>query len=205
MASSDQTSLDDQVLTTLRSPTLNARPAVMTPKRISHHIGHFLICSGWGPSSQAVTAALGRLETQGLVRRGERPSTWVADRSNRRCDVVENEYGEDTRRALAHITGRTRQGSFANQLWNFSDERWAAAIAPLREEGLITWTLGTVADDPTVSGGWVLVDRVHERDSPEVEAAVRAHNHAQRVAYLSAREQKSGLVQEREEDFGLDR
>lgn len=195
MASSDQTSLDDQVLTTLRSPTLNGRPAVMTPKRISHHIGHFLIGSGWGPSSQAVVAALGRLETQGLVRRGERPSTWVADRSNRRCDVVENEYGEDTRRALAHITGRTRQGSFANQLWNWTAERWAAAITPLERDGVITRTLGTIADDPTVTGGWVLAHRERHRDSPEVEAAVPAHNAAQRGAYS----------REQDDDLGLER
>ena len=204
MASSDQTSLDDQVLITLRSPTLNGRPAVMTPKRISHHIGHFLIGSEWGPSSQAVVAALGRLETQGLVPRGARRSTWVADRSERRCELVEIGdisqgemvefgYSDDTRRALAHIEGRTTSGLFANQLYYFSDKRWEAAIEPLRRDGVIEWTHGTVADDPPVTGGWVLAERQRRRDSAEVEAAVRAHNAAQRGAYAREQEPDLGL------------
>ena len=59
-------------------------------------------------------------------------------------------------RALAHITGRTRTGRFACRLWNMSEADWQAALAELREAGhRIDWKFGTVADDPTVTGGWV--------------------------------------------------
>jgi hypothetical protein len=42
----DQTELDGHVLATLRAPTLSGVPAVMSPKRISHHIGHFITGTG---------------------------------------------------------------------------------------------------------------------------------------------------------------
>ncbi len=65
---------------------------------------------------------------------------------------------ETSRRALAHIRGRTRTGRFACRLWDVSEADWAAALAELREAGYsIQWTRGAVADDPTVTGGWVLV------------------------------------------------
>ena len=41
---------------------------------------------------------------------------------------------EDSRRALAHITGRTAQDKFAAPVYDWSEERWAAAIAPLIHE-----------------------------------------------------------------------
>ncbi len=69
----------------------------------------------------------------------------------------ESEYGEDARRALAHITGRTRQGSFAAPLYNWPAERWAAAIEPLERAGIVKSGIATAADDPTVTRGWVLV------------------------------------------------
>jgi hypothetical protein len=72
----------------------------------------------------------------------------------------ESEYGEDTRRALAHITGRTRQGSFAAPLYNWPAARWAAAIEPLERVGIVKSGIATAADDPTVARGWVLAQLV---------------------------------------------
>jgi hypothetical protein len=80
----DQTELDRQVLATLRAPTLSGAPPVMTPKRISHHIGHFITGTGWGPTPQAVAASLRRLAAQGLVERGGRSrSSWTITSSRR--------------------------------------------------------------------------------------------------------------------------
>ena len=80
----DQDELDGHVLAALRAPTLSALPAVMTPKRISHHIGHFITGKGWGPTPQAVTASLRRLAARGLVERTDRPGTsWTITRGKR--------------------------------------------------------------------------------------------------------------------------
>ena len=79
-----QTELDGQVLATLRAPTLSGMPAVMNPKRISHHIGHFITGTGWGPSPQAVAAALRRLAARGLVERAGRSRTSWRVRSDSR-------------------------------------------------------------------------------------------------------------------------
>ena len=62
----DKRSIDDQVLAALPAPTLSGTPAVMNPKRISHHIA-LTARTGWGPSPQAVTAALKRLHKAGIV------------------------------------------------------------------------------------------------------------------------------------------
>jgi hypothetical protein len=76
----EEPSIDDQVLAALRSPTLSGMPAVMNPKLISHHIG-LITGTGWGPSPQAVTAALKRLAQAGLVERAGRSRTcWMATR-----------------------------------------------------------------------------------------------------------------------------
>ncbi|MGO9973431.1 MAG: hypothetical protein ACLP01_11615 [Solirubrobacteraceae bacterium] len=77
----------------------------------------------------------------------------------------------DVERAFAHITGRARQGAFASRLWKWSEERWTAAIAPLQDNGLIRWTLGTVADDPTVTGGWVLAPSAAQLDDGRTSPA----------------------------------
>ena len=80
----DQAEPDGHVLAALRAPTLSALPAVMTPKRISHHIGHFITGKGWGPTPQAVTASLRRLAARGLVERTDRPGTsWTITRGKR--------------------------------------------------------------------------------------------------------------------------
>ena len=76
----EEPSIDDQVLAALRSPTLSGMPAVMNPKLISHHIG-LITGGGWGPSPQAVTAALKRLAQAGLVERAGRSRTcWTVTR-----------------------------------------------------------------------------------------------------------------------------
>jgi hypothetical protein len=80
----DQAQLDGHVLATLRAPTLSGVPPVMSPKRISHHIGHFITGKGWGPTPQAVTASLRRLAARGLVERTDRPGTsWTITRGKR--------------------------------------------------------------------------------------------------------------------------
>jgi hypothetical protein len=79
-----KTELDGHVLATLRAPTLSGVPTVMTPKRISHYIGHFIIGTGWGPSPQAVAASLRRLAARGLVERADRSRTSWRVRSDSR-------------------------------------------------------------------------------------------------------------------------
>ena len=67
--------------------------------------------------------------------------------------------------ALAHIRGRTVIGKFACQLWNMPTSVWHGAVAELGEAGYrIEWTHGTVADDPTVTGGYVLRARTARPD-----------------------------------------
>jgi len=80
----DHIELDGHVLATLRAPTLSGVPAVTSPRRISHHIGHFITGTGWGPTPQAVTASLRRLAARGLVERTDRPGTsWTITRGKR--------------------------------------------------------------------------------------------------------------------------
>jgi hypothetical protein len=64
------------------------------------------------------------------------------------------------RRALAHIRARTVTGRFACPLYDMPAGVWAAALYELRRAGYaIVWTYGQVADDPTVTGGYVLAGR----------------------------------------------
>jgi len=80
----DKAELDGQVLATLRAPTLSGRPVVMNPKRISHHIGHFITGTGWGPSPQAVAASLRRLAARGLAERADHSRTsWTITSGSR--------------------------------------------------------------------------------------------------------------------------
>lgn len=65
----------------------------------------------------------------------------------------------DERRALAHIRGRTTMGKFAAGLYDWSDERWTGAINGLTAAGYpVQQVHGTIADDPTVTRGWVFSD-----------------------------------------------
>lgn len=76
----DGRSIYDQVLAALRAPTLSGMSAVMNPKLISQNIG-LIAGTGWGPSPQAVTAALKRLAQAGLVQRTGRSRTcWTVTR-----------------------------------------------------------------------------------------------------------------------------
>jgi hypothetical protein len=60
-------------------------------------------------------------------------------------------------RVLGHIRGRTLTGRFACQLWDMPTPTWQAALEELRHAGYsVAWTYGQVADDPTVTGGYVL-------------------------------------------------
>jgi hypothetical protein len=64
---------------------------------------------------------------------------------------------EPARRVLAHIRARTIAGKFACQLWDMPNTTWEAALEELRQSGYeIAWTYGIVADDPTITGGYVL-------------------------------------------------
>lgn len=62
----------------------------------------------------------------------------------------------DDRRALAHILGRTRQGAFACRLWDWDERRWLASVSRLSDEYPIRWVFGRVADEPSVTGGYVI-------------------------------------------------
>jgi hypothetical protein len=69
----------------------------------------------------------------------------------------------DDRRALAHICGRTTMGKFASGLHGWSGDRWRVAVDRLRSAGFpIRQVCGVVADDPAVTGGWVIANADHE-------------------------------------------
>jgi hypothetical protein len=81
---------------------------------------------------------------------------------------------ESARRALGHIRARTVQGRFASRLYYMTEERWNGALDELRRAGHeISWTLGTVADDPSVRGGWVLDEQLTRRGASEQQQAAR--------------------------------
>jgi hypothetical protein len=76
----DAGGIDDQVLAALRSATLSGMHAVMNPNLISRQIG-LITGTGWGPSPQAVTAALNRLARAGLAQRaGSSRTCWTVTR-----------------------------------------------------------------------------------------------------------------------------
>lgn len=61
------------------------------------------------------------------------------------------------RRVLAHIRGRTITGRFACPLYDMPTHIWDSALDEVRQGGYaIAWTYGQVADDPAVTGGYVL-------------------------------------------------
>jgi hypothetical protein len=68
------------------------------------------------------------------------------------------QLGSAARRALAHISARTITGRFASRLYDMPADVWDSALDELRRAGHgIEWTFGQVADDPTVTGRYVLV------------------------------------------------
>lgn len=81
----------------------------------------------------------------------------LADRYEISWPSIEDTLTDDERRVLAHITGRTRSGGFANQFYDWDAGRWDRALGYLTAVGyVIRWVHGTVADDPTVTGGYVI-------------------------------------------------
>ncbi len=96
----------------------------------------------------------------------------VTPRERESCDAeADRELSANARRALAHIKARTITGRFANQLYDMSQPAWRDALEELRAAGhRIEWTHGTVADDPTVTGGYVLREPAsHEREAAETD------------------------------------
>jgi hypothetical protein len=68
----------------------------------------------------------------------------------------------DDQHALAHIRGRTTMGKFASGLYDWNSDRWKTAIDNLTSASYpIRYVHGTVADDPSVTGGWVLDTSAH--------------------------------------------
>ncbi len=117
--------------------------------------------AGWkkldGMDPEARSAAIGRWEDmrhQFVVEAEPFECVWHEAREE--GWRVADRLDEDERRALAHITGRTLQGSFAGPLFDWSAERWAAAVEPLERAGIVKSGIATAADDPTVTRGWGL-------------------------------------------------
>jgi hypothetical protein len=68
------------------------------------------------------------------------------------------------RRALAHIRARTITGRFAYPLYDMPPHVWDAALDELRAGGYqIVWTHGHVADESTVTGGYILAAQLGDR------------------------------------------
>jgi hypothetical protein len=117
----------------------------------------------------------------------------------------------DEERALGHLRGRTRQGSFAAQPYDWDRARWDAALEGLRGRGYgINHGTVHIADDPGVTDGWTLAaeepigaarpelaaeaggapnaaerrDRARRADRPPTERGVRppAREHASEAA-----------------------
>ena len=77
--------------------------------------------------------------------------------SREQQSAVDRELSANARCALAHIKGPTITGRFANRLYDMSQPAWRGALEELRAAGhRIEWVSGRVADDPTVTGGYVL-------------------------------------------------
>jgi hypothetical protein len=124
------------------------------------------------------------------------------------------EHSEDMRRALAHIRGRTQQGSFAAPLYDWSPERWAAAVEPLEQAGMVESATARSADDPAVSRGWTLAQSVQKMTVEHAleEMGRRSAREAQRERELPSHgdeaERANSWVdtqreQEREDDRAL--
>ena len=95
-------------------------------------------------------------------------SRHIPDRS---ASTAEREaLSESARLALAHIRARTRQGKFASGLYWMPASEWHAALEELRAAGqAIVWVYGTVADEPTIRGGWILDEhRTAERETADL-------------------------------------
>ena len=94
---------------------------------------------------------------------------------------------ESARLALAHIRARTRQGKFASGLYWMPASQWQAALEELRAAGqAIVWVYGTVADEPTITGGWILDEhRTAERENRTSAHAPSESEEALRLAHIA--------------------
>ena len=105
------------------------------------------------------------------------------------------QLGSAARRALAHISARTITGRFASRLYDMPADVSDSALDELRRAGHgIEWTFGQVADDPTVTGGYVRVAHdnmssasVAERPAPDRRTATQPRDAAIRSS-LSPRD-----------------
>jgi hypothetical protein len=71
--------------------------------------------------------------------------------------TIEQTLNADERRALGHLRGRTRTGKFACRMYDWTEQRWRDALDGLTNRGYrVRRVSGQVADDPTVTGGWIL-------------------------------------------------
>ena len=101
---------------------------------------------------------------------------------------------ESARLALAHIRARTRQGKFASGLYWIQASELHQALEELRASGqAIMWVYGTVADEPTIRGGWSLDQhRTAERETETSAHAPSESEEASRLAHIACRSEKRG-------------
>ena len=119
-------------------------------------------------------------------------SRHVPDRS---ASAAEREaLSASARLALAHIRARTRQGKFASGLYWMRSCEWHRALEELRAAGrAIVWVYGTVADEPTIRGGWILDEHgTAERENGTSAQARRESEEASRIARIACRSEKRG-------------
>jgi len=119
-------------------------------------------------------------------------SRHIPDRS---ASTAEREaLSESARLALAHIRARTRQGKFASGLYWMQASEWHQALEELRASGqAIMWVYGTVADEPTIRGGWILhEDRTAERENGTSAHSPRESEEASRLAHVASPSEAPG-------------
>ena len=119
-------------------------------------------------------------------------SRHIPDRS---ASTAEREaLSESARLALVHIRARTRQGKFASGLYWMSASGWQAALEELRAAGqAIVWVYGTVADEPTIRGGWVLDEhRTAERENRTSAHAPSESEEVSRLAHIACPSEARG-------------
>jgi hypothetical protein len=74
---------------------------------------------------------------------------------------------------LGHIRGRTLNGGFASRIYNMWESDWEEALDEIRSAGYaLTWVNGTVADEPSITGGWVLASQTFTVKTTETVSGV---------------------------------
>jgi hypothetical protein len=83
----------------------------------------------------------------------------TAGPADRHDGMAADELSEHAGRALAPISAQTETGRFAAPLYSITEATWRDPLAELTAAGYrIESTFGTVADEPTVTGGYRLRD-----------------------------------------------